>query len=61
MHTFSHRVVYKFNEKSTGVFEKVSRPLKCHSNFLGGHIHVYIYIKDTSPDHIYPARAARAG
>ena len=40
-------LVYKFNEKSTA---KVSRPLKCHSNFLG-----VTYI--TSPDHITPARA----
>ena len=26
------------------VFEKVSQPLKCHSNFLGGHIHIYVHI-----------------
>ena len=28
-------VVYKFDEKSTASIWKVSRPLKCHSNFLG--------------------------
>ena len=39
-------LVYKFNEKSTAMFEKVHviRSLKCHSNFLGGHTHTYIYI-----------------
>ena len=27
------------------MFEKASQPLKkCHSNFLGGHVHTYIYI-----------------
>ena len=26
------------------MFEKASQPLKkCHSNFLGGHVHTYIY------------------
>ena len=29
-------LVYKFNEKSTASVEKVSRPLKCHSIFMGG-------------------------
>ena len=41
-------LVYKSDEKSTViVFEKVSQPLKCHSNFFGSHtlyIHIYIYI-----------------
>ena len=31
----SVELVYKFYEKSTQVFEKVSQPLKCHLNFLG--------------------------
>ena len=35
-------LVYKFNEKSTRVFNKVSRPLKYHSNCFGGHVHINI-------------------
>ena len=38
-------LVYKFDEKSTASVEKVSRPLKCHLNFLGviyTHTHMYI-------------------
>ena len=32
------------------MFEKVSQLLKCHSNFLGGHIHIhYTYIKGHKP------------
>ena len=52
-------LVYKFNEKSTvSVFEKVSQPLKCHSNFFFVVIYIYILIyTDTSPDHITPACA----
>ena len=34
-------VVYKFDGSLLLVFEKVSRPLNCHSTFLGGHIHIY--------------------
>ena len=57
-------LVYKFNEKSTASVEKVSRPLKCHSNFLGGHTYTYtftyIHINGHQPQP--PARAyARGG
>ena len=40
------KLVYKFNEKSTAMFEKVNPPLKCHSNFFWGHIytHTHTYI-----------------
>ena len=46
-------LVYKLSRGLPQVFEKVSLPLKCHSNFWGGgghihththYIHVYIYI-----------------
>ena len=38
-------LTYKFDEKSAKSVEKVSRPLKCHSNLLGGggHIHISIH------------------
>ena len=35
-------LVYKFNEKSTASVN-VSRPLKCHSNHFGSHIHIQCY------------------
>ena len=35
--------------------KQISRPVKCHSNVLGGHIHIYIHIMDASPDHITPS------
>ena len=34
-------LVYTFNERSTGSVSKGDQPLKCYSNFLGGHIHIF--------------------
>ena len=36
--------LYNSTRSLPRVFEKVSRPLKWHSNFFGGHIYTYMYI-----------------
>ena len=49
-------LVYKFDEKSTEIVEKVSRPLKYHSNFF------WEYIKGHQPRSHNPLLAhAHAG